>query len=788
MDVTSADEVSALLLAATSGDLEKVEKLLDAGVPAYAQEEAEGVSALMLAAGAGHGEVVSALLIAGAPWNAIDRRGRCAGNHALDAGHQHIVDALVDAAVRAELLLGAAERGTKKASDAAAESKEYLSRSIRYEGDTLFDSNDDGVMMAWETPLMKAHAEQICATCGDVMNVGFGMGIIDGFIQELAPRSHTIIEAHPGVLSRMKEDGWMEKPGVRVCAGRWQDALATLVAEGVLFDGIFFDTYGEYDSDMADFHRALPQLLKPGGVYSFFNGMCPFNVFFQGVACSVVQLELQALGLTTTFQPVDVETPDAGDQAWAGVRRQYFCADTYFLPHCVLGAGDEGGGGGTAGDEFLDVAASADGPVAQLLQLNRSAISFLARSIATADASLQETMRDHVLVHFESAGWALLEPLAQLWAHANSEVGTREEPPPPPGALPATFVDSALTSRRAFEASLRLPDGERARVERGAASAAATWRVGAAAAAPLDANSAELVLEIVRVANLLATGGEGAEAWVGGDNDELRLALLANPLAEEKGDDATEGGTAGGGDVVGKDSQARTYGSAEEVWSANPAAGWYDTSRSYWSGVRPDVGGMLGGLGKMHDRDVGGSLAFIDALRADGQLADGTALDCGAGIGRVAAGVLLPRFAAVELLEPDGRFLDVARRELPSDRVAALHEAPLQSFSPAAGTRYAAVWAQWVLIYLTDDDLVAFLSRCAAALVADGGRIVIKESVSKAGKGFYVDQSDGSITRTEAHFQQIFDAAGLRVVRREMQEGLPKQIFQVVMWALAPAS
>ena len=72
MDATSADEVSALLVASTSGDLEKVQKLLDAGVPAYAQEDAEGVSALMLAAGAGHGEIVSALLIAGAPWNAID--------------------------------------------------------------------------------------------------------------------------------------------------------------------------------------------------------------------------------------------------------------------------------------------------------------------------------------------------------------------------------------------------------------------------------------------------------------------------------------------------------------------------------------------------------------------------------------------------------------------------------------------------------------------------------------------------------------------------------------------
>jgi protein arginine N-methyltransferase 2 len=34
---------------------------------------------------------------------------------------------------------------------------------------------------------------------------------------------------------------------------------------------------------MSDFHDALPSMLYPGGVYSFFNGMCPFNLFFHGV-------------------------------------------------------------------------------------------------------------------------------------------------------------------------------------------------------------------------------------------------------------------------------------------------------------------------------------------------------------------------------------------------------------------------------------------------------------------------------------------------------------------------
>ena len=40
---------------------------------------------------------------------------------------------------------------------------------------------------------------------------------------------------------------------------------------------------------MVRFHEELPRLLRPGGIYSFFNGLCPFNRFFQGVACQVAR-------------------------------------------------------------------------------------------------------------------------------------------------------------------------------------------------------------------------------------------------------------------------------------------------------------------------------------------------------------------------------------------------------------------------------------------------------------------------------------------------------------------
>jgi type IV protein arginine methyltransferase len=91
-----------------------------------------------------------------------------------------VVDALVDHAVIAEMLLEAA--GGNDAADAqraaqAAESDEYLGGRVRYEKDRLVDEAEEGVMMEWEAPLMEAHAGLLCGDGGDrdVVNVGFGM-------------------------------------------------------------------------------------------------------------------------------------------------------------------------------------------------------------------------------------------------------------------------------------------------------------------------------------------------------------------------------------------------------------------------------------------------------------------------------------------------------------------------------------------------------------------------------------------------------------------------------------
>ncbi|EDQ87989.1 uncharacterized protein MONBRDRAFT_33022 [Monosiga brevicollis MX1] len=308
-----------LLHACAVGDLDDIGQLIKAGAESFYQRDSDGKSCLMAAAENGHLDAVQLLLQEGAPWNAVDRSARCAGEYAVSEGYQDIVDALVDAGVRAELLF------YRMHVNSPPPAPKYLNKPVRYQGDDLLDEEDRGVMMLWEKPLMDVHAQLMCQTHGDVLNVGFGLGLIDTAIQSHLPRTHTIIEAHPGVLAKMRKDGWMDKPNVRVVEGRWQDVLEQLGT----FDAIFFDTFDDV-LYMQEFHQVLPRLLRPDGLYSFFNGICTENVFFQGVACQVVKLQLEELGFDTEFHTIEVDSGD--DATWKDVAFRYFSGSAYYLP------------------------------------------------------------------------------------------------------------------------------------------------------------------------------------------------------------------------------------------------------------------------------------------------------------------------------------------------------------------------------------------------------------------------------------------------------------------------
>mgnify|MGYP001026545388 CR=1 FL=1 len=143
--------------------------------------------------------------------------------------------------------------------------KPYLQQKLSYTEDgRLLDENGLAVMMEWEEYIMMKQAETVTQYGGRVLNVGFGMGLIDSYIQKNGVDEHWIIEPHPDVCEKIIKDGWLKKPNTRILFSRWQEVLEHLPK----FDGIYIDTWNE---DLTPFFRYVPELLKPGGVMTFFN-------------------------------------------------------------------------------------------------------------------------------------------------------------------------------------------------------------------------------------------------------------------------------------------------------------------------------------------------------------------------------------------------------------------------------------------------------------------------------------------------------------------------------------
>jgi protein arginine N-methyltransferase 2 len=150
-----------------------------------------------------------------------------------------------------------------------------LKSQLRYKPGILLDESDNAVMMDWETQIMQRHAETLIPKSGlRVMNVGHGMGIVDTAIQTHDPAEHHIIEAHPQVHQRLREQGWYDKPNVHIHEGRWQDILPKLVEQGVVLDAIYYDTFAEDYAALREFFAEyVIQLLAKDGKFGWYNGL-----------------------------------------------------------------------------------------------------------------------------------------------------------------------------------------------------------------------------------------------------------------------------------------------------------------------------------------------------------------------------------------------------------------------------------------------------------------------------------------------------------------------------------
>lgn len=171
---------------------------------------------------------------------------------------------------------------------------DYLNEKITYTNDgRLIDSTGRSIMMDWEYDIMYHSAKTICKNGGDVLNIGFGMGIIDGLIETHDINQHYIIEAHPDVHQHMKDKGWYDKSNVHIIESKWQDVISKLPK----FDGIYFDTWRD-----TSFHKLfvpnLNKIMKIGGVFSYW-GHHP-NI-------GQIRKEFERFGFETTYFTIEID-------------------------------------------------------------------------------------------------------------------------------------------------------------------------------------------------------------------------------------------------------------------------------------------------------------------------------------------------------------------------------------------------------------------------------------------------------------------------------------------------
>ncbi|KAI4110948.1 MAG: hypothetical protein LQ339_000950 [Xanthoria mediterranea] len=336
------------------------------------EEEAGGEEAAI--------ETVKQLLLNGAIWNDLDKNDETPGCLALRLGLPDLYNIMVDAGVRAEILLTRLdeyERLDDQSSDDEEEvipeettpkipnnddnksptnqqpplsstdplpnQPSYLSSPLSFQPDRILDASTNSIMMSWETTLMSRSAALLAPAPGlRILNIGHGMGIIDSEFQSTNPRTHHIVEAHPAVLARMRENGWYAKPNVVVHEGRWQDILPSIIEKDVgeqngplLFDVIYFDTFAEPYSALRRFFDdfVIGLLDDDGGRWGFFNGLGADRQVCYDVYGKVLELDLFEAGFEVEWTGVEVPDLEARGE-WDGVKRPYWRLKEYRLPVC----------------------------------------------------------------------------------------------------------------------------------------------------------------------------------------------------------------------------------------------------------------------------------------------------------------------------------------------------------------------------------------------------------------------------------------------------------------------
>jgi len=200
------------------------------------------------------------------------------------------------------------------------ETPEFVTTS---EGEHILKIFDLEVMSDFEKPYMVELAKNASMHGGNILNVGFGLGLVDSALEERratrAIQEHHIIELNEGVFEQAKQ--WREnqphKEKIFLHKGNWEEVLPRFEKEKMVFDGVVYDAYPlEIDEICRDSIPFLHSLLRMKLVREE-TGIITFYMDSTDGLGESFQKYIQSLGVgSLQTKKVKIELPKRDCEYW----------------------------------------------------------------------------------------------------------------------------------------------------------------------------------------------------------------------------------------------------------------------------------------------------------------------------------------------------------------------------------------------------------------------------------------------------------------------------------------
>jgi len=139
--------------------------------------------------------------------------------------------------------------------------------------ETVLEIKGHEVMSSFELPYMQKLAEIVTRNGGNILNIGYGMGLIDNEIETYRKsrnlKKHYVVELNKYIANEAKKN-----KNLTVLEGDWHDVIKDF--RGIQFDGIVYDGYPlkieDLHRDAIDFIKKIidRNLLKEDGILTFY--------------------------------------------------------------------------------------------------------------------------------------------------------------------------------------------------------------------------------------------------------------------------------------------------------------------------------------------------------------------------------------------------------------------------------------------------------------------------------------------------------------------------------------